>query len=297
VPDLGQAPLAAKPVRQPSVPDLGQAPVAARPVRQPSVPDLGQAPTPPWRIVPEAGAPVEPPPLPAATPVAPPAITPVAPPVVAMPAMPATPVAPPAATATAAMPQVVTPPQLPVTATHVGPPPLAQEPLRAHREAAPYEDPRPLIRAAIDAAMIPVHQALRDLVRRVEELEKRPAAAAAPAIHAAAPAARDAYRQSMPSYPPPVAAHGALVPQGRTLDIATINRDVHVDVDGAIDGKRRRRRLAVTVALVLLVVFGGLFGALAYSYTPHASSSRVNTSARDALAGMPLVAPAGARLT
>jgi hypothetical protein len=271
------------------------------------VPDLGQAPTPPWRIVPEAGAPVEPPPLPAATPVAPPAITPVAPPVVAMPAMPTTPVAPPAATSTAAAPPVVTPPQLPVTATHVGPPqlpvtathvgppPLAQEPLRAQREAAPREDPRPLIRAAIDEAMIPVHQALRDLVRRVEELEKRPAAAAAPAIHAAAPAGRDAYRQSMPSYPPPVAAHGALVPQGRTLDIATINRDVHVEVDGAIDGKRRRRRLAVTVALVLLVVFGGLFGALAYSYTPHGSSSRVNTRTLDALAGMPLAAPSGAR--
>jgi hypothetical protein len=270
------------------------------------VPDLGQAPTPPWRIVPEAGAPVEPPPLPAATPVAPPAITPVAPPVVAMPATQATPVAPPAAAATAATPPVVTPPQLPVTATHVGPPQLpvtathvgppqlAQEPLRAYREAAPQEDPRPLIRAAIGEAMTPVHQALRDLVRRVEELEKRPAAAAAPAVHAAAPA-RDAYRQSMPSYPPPVAAHGALAPQGRTLDIAAINRDVHVDVDGAIDGKRRRRRLAVTVVLVVLVVFGGLFGALAYSYTPHGSSSRVNTSPRDALAGMPLAAPSGAR--
>jgi hypothetical protein len=161
----------------------------------------------------------------------------------------------------------------------VSPPPLAQEPVRTYREpaVAPAEDPRPIVRAAIDAAMVPVHQALRDLVRRVEELEKRPAVAAPPAA-GAGPIVRETYRQSMPSYPPPVTTHAAVLPQGATLDLAAINRDVHIDMDGALDGSKRRRRLALTFVLLLLVVFGGLFGALAHSYTPHGSSLETPTT-------------------
>jgi hypothetical protein len=221
---------------------------------------------PPWRILPEANAPAaaEAPVPQATTPVAPPAAT--------------TPVTAAVAT-TPVAPAVVTPPPLPVAPAHVSPPPLAQEPARAYRETAvaPAEDPRPIIRAAIDEAMVPVHQALRDLVRRVEELEKRPAVVAAPAP-AAGPIVRDAYRQSMPSYPPPVTTHSAVLPQAATLDIAAINRDVHIDMDGALDGSKRRRRLALTFVLLLLVVFGGLFGALAHSYTPHGSSLETPTT-------------------
>jgi hypothetical protein len=82
----------------------------------------------------------------------------------------------------------------------------------------------------------------------------------------------------MPSYPPPVTTHSAVLPQAATLDIAAINRDVHIDMDGALDGSKRRRRLALTFVLLLLVVFGGLFGALAHSYTPHGSSLETPTT-------------------
>jgi|CZKU01.1.fsa_nt_gi hypothetical protein len=239
---------------------------------------------PPWRILPAANPPLAaasaPPPLTSAT-----SITPVAPLTAATAVM--TPAAP-AAVVTLAAPSLVTPPQLPVAvAVHASPPPLAPvapppltavahagppalppEPARAQPPALPYEDARPLIRAAIDEAMVPVHQALRDLVRRVDELEKRPATV----VTQAAPVVREAYRHSMPSYPPPITTHAAVLPQAPTLDIAAINRDVHIDMDGALDGSKRRRRLALTFVLVLLIVFGGLFGALAHSYAPHGSS-------------------------
>jgi hypothetical protein len=160
-----------------------------------------------------------------------------------------------------------------------GPPPLTQaaapvhEPVRALREAH-HEDPRPVVRAALDEVLPPIHTAVRDLIRRMEELEKR-AGGIAELLRrveelekrpAAGVAMRPAMRQSMASYHPPA-------PQAPVLDVAAINRDVNIQVDGALDGNKRRRRLALTFVVLLLVVFGGLFGALAHSYTPHGSSN------------------------
>jgi hypothetical protein len=293
---------------KPSAPLAPKAPVAAKPIRQPSSPDIGQAPLPPWRILPDANAPeaseappprVDVPPAVSTQPLLPQATTPVAPPVAAQAATPiATPAAP-VATPVETVPfaAATRSPEPPPVAQHAAPPPLTQaahEPARALRESAGYDDPRPLIRAAIDEAMVPVHQALRDLVRRVEELERRPAtivqaAPAQPAAlvqSAASPAVRTAMRQPMPSYPPPV-GH-ALPTHGPTLDLAAINRDTSIQVDDALDGSKRKRRLALTFVLLLLVVFGGLFGALAHSYTPHGSSSSRLAPALDRVA---LVAP------
>jgi hypothetical protein len=160
----------------------------------------------------------------------------------------------------------------------------------------PSVDPRVLMRAAVDEALAPVQQAFRDINRRIDELERRPLAAAPMAAPATAPSpAASAGPQAIapPPYRPPQAtfpgpggsmapipisvaslAPGApsLAPRPPVLDVAAIERDASVTIDGAIDGRRRKLRLALTFVLLLLLVFGGLFAALAYSYAPHPSS-------------------------
>jgi hypothetical protein len=39
-------------------------------------------------------------------------------------------------------------------------------------------------------------------------------------------------------------------------------------IDGALDGARRRRRMVIATTVILAVVFGALFLALALSYMP-----------------------------
>ncbi len=269
--------------------------------RQPSSPEHPQAPTPPWRSVPDANAPRpgarrgDPgnSPVPRLRPrsqrraaakpaaIAPAAAAPApltATPVAAVPVM-----APPPAAQ-------VTPPQAPVA---VAPPPLpppepALSRAPAHDSSAePREDPRRIARAAVDEALAPVQQTVRELLRRIEELERRPAqtvthvaaqAAAPPAVSHAAPSPAMAapYRQPQPSYSSAMAAEvpvvmGSLAPRPPVYDVKAIERDTNIEVDGAIDGRKRKRRLAITFVLLLLAIFGALFGALAYSYSPHQS--------------------------
>jgi hypothetical protein len=136
------------------------------------------------------------------------------------------------------------------------------------------EELRLRIRAAVDEALAPVQQTVRELLRRIEELERRPAQPAAPVVtmlpsHAMAPSS-EPYRRQQPSYPAAIAVSVAPSPQaGPVLNLAAIERDVHVQMDGGLDGRRRRRRLVWTFVLFVLVVFGGLGAALASSYTPH----------------------------
>jgi hypothetical protein len=59
------------------------------------------------------------------------------------------------------------------------------------------------------------------------------------------------------------------MPPAPLLDVAAIERDVPLDVNNPFNGARRRRRMAVFVAVVLLAIFGGLFALVAESYTPH----------------------------
>jgi hypothetical protein len=138
------------------------------------------------------------------------------------------------------------------------------------------------VRHAVDEALQPVQQGFRELLRRIEELERRPAttttivaAAPSPVAVSTAPAVSEAHRMAQPSYSAAIAASipitVSLAPRAPVLDVAAIERDASIDVDGALDGRRRKRRLALTFVLLLLVVFGGLFAALARSYSPHQS--------------------------
>jgi hypothetical protein len=158
--------------------------------------------------------------------------------------------------------------------------------------AATAEDLRAIVRAAMGESLVPVQQAFRDINRRIEELERRPAVTA-PALIAAAPVAAAATASPnavAAPYRPPQATHpggsmapipvtlgslapgpASLTPRAPILDVAAIERDASVTIDGAIDGRKRKVRLAITFVLLLLVVFGGLFAALAYSYQPHNS--------------------------
>jgi hypothetical protein len=66
-----------------------------------------------------------------------------------------------------------------------------------------------------------------------------------------------------------VAARPVVPPQAPLLDVATINREIPIDVDiSAFDGRRRRRRMRVLLVLAILIVFGSLFAMLAQSYAP-----------------------------
>jgi hypothetical protein len=180
-------------------------------------------------------------------------------------------------------------------------PAMAPAPVTAHATpvaappqaaAATAEDLRTIVRAAMGESLVPVQQAFREIHRRIDELERRPVAVAPAAVAVTAPLAAAA--SSPAAVAPPYRPHQAtlpgasiapipvtlgslapgpvsLTPRAPILDVAAIERDASVTIDGAIDGRRRKVRLAITFVLLLLVVFGGLFAALAYSYQPHNS--------------------------
>ncbi len=166
---------------------------------------------------------------------------------------------------------------------------LARAPLPPTR-VEPQQDPSALVRAAVGEALAPVQHAFRDLQRRIEDLERRPAAApavvgVAPAPAAGIPAAQAVvapapYRPPQATYPGPGVVSlapipitvASIAPRPPLFDVAAIERDASVVIDGALDGRRRKVRLALTFVLILLVIFGGLFAALANSYQPHNSS-------------------------
>jgi hypothetical protein len=161
------------------------------------------------------------------------------------------------------------------------------------------------VRSAVGEALAPVQQAFRDIQRRLDDLERRPmtVVASASAV-AAAPTALAPMRRPQATFPGGVAAPGSVVPvsvapaslvpipvtvgsiapRPPLFDIAAIERDTNIQIDGAIDGRRRKLRLALTFVLLLLVVFGGLFAALAYSYAPHPSTFAPTRRGDDAVA-------------
>jgi hypothetical protein len=138
----------------------------------------------------------------------------------------------------------------------------------------PREDPEARARA-IAEVIAPLQQTIRELLRRIEELERRPVQAAAPALVHPAPTApmavpAEPYRHPQPSYPAAIAVPVAIRAPAVAREPVSPGSVADIDIDaGVLDGRRRRRRLAITFVLLLLVVFGSLFGALAYSYTPH----------------------------
>jgi hypothetical protein len=156
------------------------------------------------------------------------------------------------------------------------------------------------VRSAVGEALAPVQLAFRDIQRRLDDLERRPVtvAASAPPITVPAP-----MRPPQATYPGGAAAPGSVVPvsvapasivpipvtvasiapRPPIFDIAAIERDVSIQIDGAIDGRRRKRRLALTFVLVLLVLFGGLFAALANSYAPHPATFAPTKRGDDAI--------------
>ena len=171
------------------------------------------------------------------------------------------------------------------------------------------EDPRALVRAAVGEALAPVQQAFREIQRRLDELERRPLVVApAPAAAAGSPDAtspgdlprrRRRRRRRPPASVVPVSmapipmTMGSIAPRPPVLDVAAIERDRSVSIDGAIDGRRRKLKIAITFTLLLLAVFGGLFAALAYSYTPHSSGMLQPTNQGAALASAAPVARQG----
>jgi len=73
-----------------------------------------------------------------------------------------------------------------------------------------------------------------------------------------------------PTPPPAALAPVQGVSQGfRELPIAG-GADVSFEMDPALDGRARRRRIVWRFLLFLVLVFGGLLAAVAYSYTPQA---------------------------
>jgi hypothetical protein len=124
------------------------------------------------------------------------------------------------------------------------------------------------LQATIEAALAPMQRTLADLARRVEELERRPQAAAL--IAASAAAAPRALMRSYPSLdaggPPeirmPARSH-------HSLDVAAIERDTSIVVDDALNGRSRRRRLVLALVFLFVALFGVLGYAVARSYAPH----------------------------
>jgi hypothetical protein len=120
-------------------------------------------------------------------------------------------------------------------------------------------------KTAVDMAMVPLTQVLSEILRRVEELERRAQAAPAMGYGAMPPA-----RAAMPSYqaidPGGISRVTAVAP--KALDIRAIERDTSIVVDGALDGRNRRLKLILTFVFALIAVFAGLGFALIKSYAP-----------------------------
>jgi hypothetical protein len=133
-------------------------------------------------------------------------------------------------------------------------------------------DVRLIVRTIVEDALLPLQRALVESQQRIADLERRPASAAATVVLSATPSpaanAPATYTSAMAASVPAAIAKYSM-PPAPLLDVAAIERDVPLDVNNPFNGARRRRRMAVFVAVVLLAIFGGLFALVAESYTPH----------------------------
>jgi len=122
---------------------------------------------------------------------------------------------------------------------------------------------RTTVAEAVEAAVAETQRLVRQLERRIEELERRPAASAPTIVQAAPPAT---WAQA---YAPAAAAPWARVAERPAPVIDPHAIDIHVEVDPVLDGGRRRRRLFLTITLFFIIGFGSLVALLAQSYSPH----------------------------
>jgi hypothetical protein len=149
------------------------------------------------------------------------------------------------------------------------PPPVPATALDARVDARMDAD------AAVDQAVATLKRTvlelqgrLEELHRRVRDLEQRPAPDPMVA-HAAGHAVVTSYAP----YPPSPSA--AYIPVATSIapayppafDLAAIERDVHVEMTGWMDGRRRRLRNVLSITLFLGLLFAILFTALALSYS------------------------------
>jgi hypothetical protein len=210
----------------------------------------------------------------------------------------------PAAPAVAPNPAAAAPPQTPAPATaqpliralSTEPPPPAPPLIRAlsteppppaePRAAFPSEEDtrvrvdearradeirneaRALVHEALQELLAPIHHGMRELERRLDELERRPAAQPASARTAAArpmtvaqPASTMASAARVPA--DPFASAVATAPRAQ---VAPTSRASLLNIDVPFDGKRRQRKVTIFFSLLLLAVFGTLFATLALSY-------------------------------
>jgi hypothetical protein len=105
---------------------------------------------------------------------------------------------------------------------------------------------------AVEDAVAPLRRALAILQARVDELERRP--------QAVTPATPPAPARVLSIVPPPSAEPVVAAPPVEAPPLALD------DLELALDGSRRRRHAITAFAVLVVIVFGGLFGALATSY-------------------------------
>ena len=179
---------------------------------------------------------------------------------------------PPARTAAAGPPPL--PPPNDDEATVVARPPMMPVGPAPAPLAEPSEEVEARIRSAVEAAVRPLQQSMLDMQRQLEEAQRivrdreRAVALAASAAPAHAPPAQP---QST-SVAHAVAVPAAIAMAARAappVDLAAIARDRSIEIDSAFDGSKRKRRAVLLFALVILAIFGSLFGALAASYAHH----------------------------
>jgi hypothetical protein len=140
------------------------------------------------------------------------------------------------------------------------------------------EDARVLLREALDEALAPLHYAVRDFERRLDALESAAARAPAPPPqheYAHAPPPPVAPAQAPRAIPPPASVivqndprdpFGSVVMASEVVTIPPAPRAPVMDWETSpFDGARRRRRVVVLFGLLVVIVFGALFGALIWS--------------------------------
>jgi hypothetical protein len=131
------------------------------------------------------------------------------------------------------------------------------------------EDARVLLREALEEALAPLHYAVRNLERRLDTLET-----------SASRSLGDHGRADPPAPPPraipppasvivqndPRDPFGSVVMASEVVTIPPAPRAPALDWETSpFDGARRKRRIALLFALMVLIVFGALFGALIWS--------------------------------
>jgi hypothetical protein len=127
---------------------------------------------------------------------------------------------------------------------------------------------------------VPPTNALAELQRRVEELERGGPNSIPPElqqrIDALSKRAQGAPGSIRPGEIPAVVGGGLVLGPTYAIPISvappppTLTVPIDIDIDTPFDGRSRRRKVVVRFVIFLVLVFGGLVAAMAYSYSPQA---------------------------